>query len=107
MNHQELRSLVPHVALNNRRRVGTFRVFQTGSVVQVGRWPYCMDLARGRFVAQMDTIRLRVIEGRGMRQRTLSRVGVSGNGDAIRASDEYLTHRRASVNKDHGDVDPR
>ena len=37
VTHQEAMHLVPHAAIRTQRRVHTFRVFTTGSVVQVGR----------------------------------------------------------------------
>lgn len=76
---------MPHATPNTEHRVGTFRVFQTGSVVQVGRWPCSMEVAQQRFVEQMRVMRKRVIDGPGYRQKTM---------------DEYLTRSAVSVKKE-------
>lgn len=85
VNIQEVHNLVPHATLHTEHRVGTFRVFQTGSVVQVGRWPCSMEMAQQRFLKQMLQMRKRIIEGPDYRQRTM---------------DEYLTRPIVSMKKE-------
>lgn len=59
---QEVMRLVPHATIHRDRRIHTFRVFATGSVVQVGRWPCTMQEALQAFLNHMSRLRTNVMD---------------------------------------------
>lgn len=63
--------LVPHATIKRRPRCHTFRVFATGSVVQVGRWPSSMRQVYENFHRYMQAVRTKVIDRATMNQSTL------------------------------------
>lgn len=71
VRYQDVMRMVPHAAIKRRARCHTFRVFATGSVVQVGRWPATMCTAHAAFKAQMGAFRRAIIDPIYARQRTL------------------------------------
>lgn len=79
VSYSEAMRLVPTAAIRTQTRIDTFRVFATGSVVQVGRWPCSMHRAFSSFVSYMTRVRKQVLDVEAARQRTL---------------DPFLTRRR-------------
>lgn len=71
VRYQDVMRMVPHAVIKRRTRCHTFRVFATGSVVQVGRWPATMRGAHEAFVNQMNAFRARIIDPTCANQRTL------------------------------------
>lgn len=68
----EARQLVPHINLKSGvPRVTSLRVFQSGSVIIVSRWPTEMALVHSEFVQCMDQYRAEVVDSQFARQRTL------------------------------------
>jgi hypothetical protein len=65
--------LVPHINLKaaDAVRVSSLRVFQSGSVIIVARWPEEMRHVHGRFLDSMRRLRRRVIDPEFARQRTI------------------------------------
>lgn len=66
----------PHIVLRVARRPALpcppLRVFQSGSVIIVSRWPEEMRSVHGQFVENMDRLRKRVIDPEFARQRTIT-----------------------------------
>ena len=57
VRYQDVLRLVPHAAIRTKPRCHTFRVFATGSVVQVGRWPRSMFDVCDQFLRCMYAVR--------------------------------------------------
>ena len=69
----EARCLVPHINLKtNCPRITSLRVFQSGSVIIVSRWPAEMKHVYARFQESMRCIRKRVLDPEYARQRTIT-----------------------------------
>lgn len=71
VRYQDIMRLVPHATIKRRPRCHTFRVFATGSVVQVGRWPDSMRQVYDHFQHYMARVRNRVVDPGSAHQRTL------------------------------------
>jgi hypothetical protein len=71
VSYQDVMRLVPHAAIKQRPHCHTFRVFATGSVVQVGRWPWSMQQVYNHFFAYMTSLHGQVKDIEASRQLTL------------------------------------
>lgn len=49
LTYTEAAMAAPHANIHRNKRCHTFRVFKTGSVVQVGRWPFTMQRSHNLF----------------------------------------------------------
>jgi hypothetical protein len=68
----EARQLVPHINLKAAvQRVTSLRIFQSGSVIIVSRWPVEMALVHDKFTQCMERYRPDVIDRQFARQRTI------------------------------------
>ena len=69
----EAKRLVPHINLHIvSPRITSLRVFQSGSVIIVSRWPAEMGAVYCKFRDHMQRLRKRVLDAESVRQRTLT-----------------------------------
>lgn len=68
----EARRLVPHINIKQMpARVTSLRVFQSGSVIIVSRWPVEMAVVHDRFRDCMERYRREVMDPQFAKQRTI------------------------------------
>lgn len=96
VRYQDVLQLVPHATIRRRPRCHTFRVFATGSVVQVGRWPGSMRQVYDHFVRYMVAVRARVIDRGTKRQRTIDDCWPEAKGT------KHRKHTRPDPTPSHG-----
>jgi hypothetical protein len=70
----EAARLAPHVHLKVKtgNQVQSLRVFASGSVIQIGRWPVSMSKLYARFVAYAATVYPHIVEPEYTQQRRLT-----------------------------------
>ena len=72
MTFAEALQLVPHINIRSAAgRVTSLRVFQSGSVIIVSRWPVEMAAVRRLFLQSMERFRPDVLDVHYAKQRTL------------------------------------
>jgi hypothetical protein len=69
--YHDVMRLVPHAAIKQRPHCHTFRVFATGSVVQVGRWPWSMQTVYHHFFTYMMALHDQIVDSESANQPTL------------------------------------
>ena len=68
----EAMQLVPHINIKGlNTRVTSLRVFQSGSVIIVSRWPVEMGCVYRKFLHNMDMFRPNVLDAQFAKQRTI------------------------------------
>ena len=72
VTYAEAMQLVPHINIKSSSgRVTSLRVFQSGSVIIVSRWPVEMTHVRQQFLLNMERYRPQILDPQFARQRTL------------------------------------
>lgn len=98
VRYADVLRLVPHSTIRQRPRCHTFRVFATGSVVQVGRWPHSMRQVYDSFQRYMAEVRAKVMDQFAAHQRTIPEVWwPTTNGPKGAAAE---THKRRRLVKE-------
>jgi hypothetical protein len=111
VRYQDLMRMVPNAVIKRRPRCHTFRVFATGSVVQVGRWPQSMIAAHASFRAHLAEFGRTIMDRCSASQTTLDqyflpRGGVKriAGGDWGNTEKEERPHHHATKRR-HDDDD--